>query len=363
MKRTTRKIAIILSIVMLLVVLTSCTKQVPSELAVGTTMTINDWQQLPADSGNNSNVTESSITNTLNMLKETVNKVSPDTTTEVDKEQIQQEIKESVGNIDENSSLNFNGKLSSSPEKSLQFVSKEVRNIMESSGPEFSEDAKMELQKLADRGGMNIEIDEIDNVVVSYVFQGKTYTTTCAVRFPEYDRLDSQNYIGGSPTATTEHTISFSAGQTIGLDHAATTTYSIDTGKEMIITAATSGGIDTDVVPIVISNFPQTGPQTEKDQILSQFTDPIKIRSGEGSNSQNSGVSLTIGNGTRKNLNTQGDGNITFGPGAVISQGHPEIVFGIGGLVVGFFTAMLIFRKKKNEPRKDENIFNDDEIE
>jgi hypothetical protein len=32
---------------------------------------------------------------------------------------------------------------------------------------------------------------------------------------------------------------------------------------------------------------------------------------------------------------------------SVISQGYPEIVFGIGGLAVGFFAAMLIFRKKK----------------
>ena len=33
--------------------------------------------------------------------------------------------------------------------------------------------------------------------------------------------------------------------------------------------------------------------------------------------------------------------------GSVLSQGYPEIVYGIGGLAVGFFAAMLIFRKKK----------------
>ena len=33
----------------------------------------------------------------------------------------------------------------------------------------------------------------------------------------------------------------------------------------------------------------------------------------------------------------------------IISQGYPEIVYGVGGLAVGFFAAMLIFRKKKNK--------------
>ena len=33
--------------------------------------------------------------------------------------------------------------------------------------------------------------------------------------------------------------------------------------------------------------------------------------------------------------------------GSILSQGYPEIVYGIGGLAVGFFAAMLIFRKKK----------------
>ena len=35
------------------------------------------------------------------------------------------------------------------------------------------------------------------------------------------------------------------------------------------------------------------------------------------------------------------------GLGSILSEGYPEIVFGVGGLAVGFFAAMLIFRKKK----------------
>ena len=37
----------------------------------------------------------------------------------------------------------------------------------------------------------------------------------------------------------------------------------------------------------------------------------------------------------------------TTATGSILSQGYPEIVFGIGGLVVGFLVAMFIFRKKK----------------
>ena len=37
----------------------------------------------------------------------------------------------------------------------------------------------------------------------------------------------------------------------------------------------------------------------------------------------------------------------TSATGSILSHGYPEIVYGIGGLAVGFFAAMLIFRKKK----------------
>ena len=38
---------------------------------------------------------------------------------------------------------------------------------------------------------------------------------------------------------------------------------------------------------------------------------------------------------------------ITNPTASMLSEGYPEIVYGIGGLAVGFFAAMLIFRKKK----------------
>ena len=39
--------------------------------------------------------------------------------------------------------------------------------------------------------------------------------------------------------------------------------------------------------------------------------------------------------------------NPNTGGGSIISHGYPEIVYGIGGLAVGFFAGMFIFRKKK----------------
>ena len=57
-----------------------------------------------------------------------------------------------------------------------------------------------------------------------------------------------------------------------------------------------------------------------------------------------------------------------FNSGSVISQGHPEIVFGIGGLVIGFFAVMLVFRKKKStlssvENKANERVENNDTAE
>lgn len=310
MKQTVRKISIILFMAMLLVLMTSCAKQVPSELTVGTTMTLNDGQSVSP--GNN--------------------EVSPSGLDEnnIDREKILQEINESLMNLDDEALLTFNSNLSNYGQhvQKAAGTSNTIENLDQGI---VAETQSKNLQELANRNGVDINLDESDDIIISFVKAGKTYTTTAAAQLPEFDSMASQIYIIDTSSVLGEQIRQ-------GIEKESTTSYAVGSGDTFVIQSTTTGQIEEN--PILISDFPQTGHNTEIDRILSEFTNNI-LAPGERSNAQSTGDPMIMG------------------PGSVITQGHPEIVFGVGGIVIGFFTAMFIFRKKKSLPANNEDTVND----
>lgn len=47
--------------------------------------------------------------------------------------------------------------------------------------------------------------------------------------------------------------------------------------------------------------------------------------------------------------------NHNSGGGSVLSKGYPEIIYGVGGLAVGFLAAMIIFRRNKSTEKTGED--------
>ena len=207
MKRTVRKISIIVFMTMLLVLMTSCAKQVPSELAVGTTMPLNKALASNSD-------------------------------TSIDREKILQEINESLMNMDDKDLLNFNSKFLNNGQRKAQ-KSTELDQKTE------AEAQSKNLQELVNKDGVTLHIHDTDNVTISSIYAGKTYTTTT-------DASIQLNSSSGNPPESekTEEQIT-PATTSMGNDNAEIKVYSRDNGSSLTITTTTeSATMQLSEVPI-----------------------------------------------------------------------------------------------------------------
>ncbi len=338
MKRIVRKITIILFIFMVPTLLIPCAPQLlPEAFAEG--MTINDWRQQSENNGNNP---------TNDKFKELIDKTISTSggSVDVDREQINQEIQENVRNIEDNVLLNFNSKSLNSPGAQLQSAGEKTRNIIERWDPQTGvETLKNGLQELADREGINLRIDENDNITMSFVYEGTTYsiTTSAAVNISEeikkqLDENRKQALIETAPSGAgiKEQPPIFTGKAIIAIDastSAACTTVSFDSQNLSYGKACAN--------PYHTATCPKCGLGHDKG------SGGFQVGFSSCSDSFHSKICPDCG---------AKDYLMDYtGTGSAISQGHPEIVFGIGGLAVGFIAAMLIFRKKKNTPALDED--------
>lgn len=369
MKRTIRKIAIVLSMGMMLVLLTSWYSyalQLPSGLAVGIVINPNNQQQIPTEdngnvpkeSGNTSDTTDSAIKDTtVDMLRQKKDKALSDTsmdTPDIDREKIQQEIQDSILNLDDNDLL----KLKSSPEKLITQASKETKNILESYNAEMDvHKIESSLQALVNRTGVTLNIEDTDNVTVSYVRAGKTYTTSAAISPAAIEMLQvlfNRTFVSGTSgpaIGQIEFTTAGSINQTDGSTSAA---FSHSTDA-LVIKASTSGVIGE------VSGFVISSHQHRYSNGVCVFCDKACENPYHTDACPRCGLYHDNSIGHFGFVSARycfdpfhsaicpdcGMTDSSMITGSVISQGHPEIVFGIGGLAVGFFAAMLIFRKKK----------------
>ena len=384
MKRTIRKIAIVLSMGMMLVLLTSWYSyalQLSSGLAVGIVINPNNQQQIPPEdngnipkeSGNTSDTTDSAIKDTtVDMLRQKKDKALSDTSIDVDKEQIQQEIQDNVQNLDDNDLL----KLKSSPEELITQASKETKNVLES----YMDEHKIEssLQALVNRTGVTLNIEDTDNIIISYVHAGKTYATSTDISPAAIEKLQAlfnRTFVSGTSgpaIGQIEFTTAGSINQTDGSTSAA---FSHSTDA-LVIKASTSGVIGE------VSGFVISSHQHRYSNGVCVFCDKACENPYHTDACPKCGLYHDNSIGHFGFVSARycfdpfhsaicpdcGMTDSSMTTGSVISQGHPEIVFGIGGLVIGFFAAMLVFRKKNStlssvENKANERVENNDTAE
>ena len=331
MKRTIRKIAIVLSMGMMLVLLTSWysyTLQLPSGLAAGIVINPNNQQQIPLEdngnvpkeSGSTSDTADDSIKNTVDKFRELKDKAPLDPsvgTPDIDREKIQQEIDESINSIDENALPHNNLKFSNNAgSETLKHVSTAANELIDSWDPKTGVDTlESSLQELANREGVTLNIEDTDTITISYVHAGKTYTTSTNIK-----------------------NVNFMEALYNSCHHR----YS--NGVCTICGKACENSFHAEVCPWCGENYKNTV------------------------GNYRFGVYATCNNPFHSEVCPEcGMAANTKTTGSAISQGHPEIVFGIGGLAVGFLAAMLIFRKRNSTPatakdKADEIKNNNDEI-
>ena len=118
----------------------------------------------------------SSTVDILKTLKEKVINAANDTNTDADRQTIQKELDQSIDQINDNASVTFNGQylVDGSHNKQIKQTTSSLTN--QSLGTATTGDTKM--TQLTDRNGDSLNINKTDSVTVSFVMQGKTYTTT-----------------------------------------------------------------------------------------------------------------------------------------------------------------------------------------
>ena len=225
----------------------------------------------------------SSTVEILKTLKEKVINAANDTNTDADRQTIQKELDQSVDQINDNAVITFNGKylVDGSHNTSVAATTTSLTN--ESLSEKTTFDA--EFTSLKDRNGNSLKIQKSDTVTLSYVKQGKTYTTSV--------KAD-----GNSLKTLVEKTKDLKVGNTnsvIGKNVAGDTVYTAD-GKQGLTITAAGTGLDHQIAGITISVTNSEGEiQKSVNAVLDNFSETIRAQDNSDDNA------IVLQTGTKAN--------------------------------------------------------------
>ena len=225
----------------------------------------------------------SSTVEILKTLKEKVINAANDTNTDADRQTIQKELDQSVDQINDNAVITFNGKylVDGSHNTSVAATTTSLTNESLQEGTAF--DAAF--TSLKDRNGNSLKIQKSDTVTLSYVKQGKTYTTSV--------KAD-----GNSLKTLVEKTKDLKVGNTnsvIGKNVAGDTVYTAD-GKQGLTITAAGTGLDHQIAGITISVTNSEGEiQKSVNAVLDNFSETIRAQDNSDDNA------IVLQTGTKAN--------------------------------------------------------------
>ncbi len=140
----------------------------------------------------------SSTVEILKTLKEKVINAANDTNTDADRATVQKELDQSIDQIDDNANMTYNGKylVDGSKNKAGEATYTSLTNQSLSTDTT----AATKLTDLKSRSGDELQIQSTDKITVSYVQQGKTYSTSFQVGdktlqdiFTEAENIDTSS--------------------------------------------------------------------------------------------------------------------------------------------------------------------------
>ncbi len=140
----------------------------------------------------------SSTVEILKTLKEKVINAANDTNTDADRATVQKELDQSIDQIDDNANMTYNGKylVDGSKNKAGDATYTSLTNQSLSTDTT----AATKLTELKSRSGDDLQIQSTDKITVSYVQQGKTYSTSFQVGdktlqdiFTEAENIDTNS--------------------------------------------------------------------------------------------------------------------------------------------------------------------------
>ena len=225
----------------------------------------------------------SSTVDILKTLKEKVINAANDTNTDSDRATIQKELDQSIDQIDDNANVTYNGKYL--VDGSHNSKTNTTTTALTNESLDAATKAASALTALKNRNGEDLNIHSTDNVTISYVKEGKTYTTTFQVGTNTLtDALNKKAFNG---TEKLEKALSLNTTVTskIGTDGSGNTVYTADHGCALTLTAKT-GGVAGQISGFTISITNNKGAINKSaNAVLDAFSESIRAQNKSEDNS------------------------------------------------------------------------------
>jgi flagellin len=210
-------------------------------------------------------------------LKEKAVSAANDTNTDSDRATIQKELDQSIDQINDNANVTFNGKYLVDGSHNSKTKSTCTAYYTESLATNTATDTK--ITALKNRNGESLNIQSTDNVTVSYVKQGQTYTTTFSVGSTDLKGILGKTAFNGTKTLVGTAALSMTAATSvIGTDGSGNTVFTADNGCAVVVTAAGSG-LDKQISGFTISITNNQGQVNKAaNAVLDSFSEGIRAQ-------------------------------------------------------------------------------------
>ena len=234
----------------------------------------------------------SSTVEILKTLKEKVINAANDSNTDADRATIQKELDQSIDQINDNANITFNGKylVDGSHNSKVTATTTALTNESLYSTTNFS----TKFTDMQDRNGQSLNITSKDTVTISFVKEGKTYSTSVKATDNLETLLKSANKVKEQGTTTANNSFSVAKMGTtsdIGKDIATDPVHTADFGNALTINAAASG-VKAQVSGITISVTDSQGKvKKSANAVLDNFSESIRAQNASDDNA----ISLQVG--------------------------------------------------------------------
>jgi len=218
----------------------------------------------------------SSTVDILKTLKEKVINAANDTNTDSDRQTIQKELDQSIDQIDDNANITYNGKYLVDGSHNNKTTATTTAMTNESLFHKTT--AGSALTALQSRTGESLNIHSTDNVTISYVKQGQTYSTTFAVGSKTLSEVLAKTAFNGTSSVANLLSLNSTVTSKIGVDGSGNSVYTADKGCAMTLTAS-SAGLNGQVSGFTISITNNKGAINKSaNAVLDNFSESIRAQ-------------------------------------------------------------------------------------
>ena len=226
----------------------------------------------------------SSTVDILKTLKEKVINAANDTNTDDDRLTIQKELNQSIDQINDNANITFNGKYLVDGTHN-QKVTATTTTFTNQSMSTATTDTSV-LTALCDRTGRNLNIHTQDTITVSYVYQGKTETTSFKVGTCKFSEIIAK-LTAPSASGVNGTSANIGASSIIGTNVAGDTVYTAS-GESAITIYASGTGVGKSLGGITFSITDTQGNINKSaNAVLDAFSEMIRAQDNSQDNSMN----------------------------------------------------------------------------